>query len=819
MSASFPSVLRAPARAARIGLVATALCAISTAQEAAERAPRTRPHVQLPDLEREPVPRTGERTPAPRSTTPDRAARGQAPTPNPPTFDVLESSPASWEGRWSRVDHSVDRAGALWVRGRDFKASADPEGFAFIPFLGSDAPRNFPVRFRLSGVARGSAPLELAPSAEVDRDGDRIVLDRGSVEVRYDVSPESVEQSFALQVPPGSGHLTLSLTVESELSAASRGAGLRFSNDRGGMDYGAAVVFDAVGLRADVTARWTGTGIDLVVPSAFLAEAVGPIVVDPVLSTFAIDTYQADLRSPDAAYDLSGDRYIVVYEEQFSGGDRDVYSTWIDATTGTFIGSGYIESGAEDWTRPAVAILRGPEKVLVAAQAPSVIQAGSTDIVGRYGDAVAAAFDPPTILKGATVGYGCVTPDLGGESVNTTVSNFCLVYARQYSADRDVAAIIIDPAGSYVGGEITLGGFVSRDEGQPTVSKSTGDGGGATLFCVAWSVQDLNTFEERVDACQLTYDGSAVIGPFEVIPDSLSNSYFDIEVSELSNLRHPVTGDQYWVVSYDDSPSSFTDAFVALCSGEIVHSVAELQVIEHANRISNEEDVTIATTGRTFQLGYRSGQDLMVTILQPIGDFLGVTERRLFVEDADYQDGGLAAASRFSGGSALQDSLFCASAFESSTSSYDVLGARIESAFGVAASGYQYCYGEANSSGEFGFLQALGDRSRFNPQTLVATGLPPNTFGLLVASLTNGVTPNPLGEGNLCVAGAIGRYPVFQADLLGTATLIVDPTAIYQPSAIVAAGVETWHFQAWHRDVVSGSQSSNFTNGVAIPFE
>ena len=483
------------------------------------------------------------------------------------------------------------------------------------------------------------------------------------------------------------------------------------------------------------------------------------------------------------------------------------------------VASIHVESGTEDWTRPSVAILRGPGRVLVAAQAPSVLQAGSTDIVGRYGDVMAAAFDPPTILKGATASYGCATPDLGGEGVDLSVSNFCLVYARQYSTDLDVAAIVIDSAGSFVGSEITLGGFVSRSEREPKVSKSTGDIGGATRFCVAWSVQDLNTFEERVDACQISFDGSTVHGPFPVIPFSPTNTYFDIEVSELSNLRHPVTDDQYWLVSYDDGPSAFTDAFVALCSGEVVHSVSELQVVEHAGRASNEEDVTIATTGRTFQIGYRTGDDLLVTIAQPVGDFLGVTERRLFVENAAFQDGGVAAASRFSGGSALQDSLFCASVFESAGGDYDIVGARVESAFGVAASGSQYCYGEANSTGGFGFLQALGDRSRFNPQTLVATGLPPNTFGLLVASLTTGVSPNPLGEGNLCVAGAIGRYPVFQANLLGTATLTVDPTAIFQPSAIVAAGVETWHFQAWHRDVVSGSQSSNFTNGVAIPFE
>jgi len=810
MDATVPSLLRAPARAALIGLAAAALGSTSLAQESTGRAPQVRPEVPLPEIQRELVPRGGEREALPRTAAPGLR---QAPTTVPATFDLIQVS------RRDRVDHGVDREGTLWVRGRDFKASAAADGFAFIPFLGSDAPRNFPVRFELSAATRGGAALELAPDAEVARHGDRIVLDRGSVEVRYDVDPGSVEQSFALQVPPGGGDLTLSLAVETELRATTNGAGLRFSNERGGVDYGAAIVLDSDGRRADVSSRWTGSGIELVVPAAFLDAASGPIVVDPVLSTFAIDTYSADLRSPDAAYDVDGNRYIVVYEEVFSAGDLDVYSRWIDGTTGAAVGGGYVDSGAEDWTRPSVAILRGPGRVLVVAQAPSVIQAGSTDIVARFMDVTAATFEAPVVLKGATAFYGCATPDVGGEGVDLSVSNFCLVYERLYPTDRDVAAIIIDGAGSYVGSEIPLGAFASRNEDGPVVSKSTGDVGGATRFCVAWHVQNLNTFEERVDACQLSFDGSTVTGPFEVIPFSGSNNYFDVRVSELSNLRHPATDDQYWMVAYDDGPSSVTDAFVALCSGEVVHSVSELQVVEHADRDPNHEDLTIATTGRTFQLACRTQDDLNVTIVQPIVDFLGVTERRLFVENAFYQDGGIAAASRFSGGSVAQDSLFCASVFDSVGANYNIVGARVESTFGLAASGYQYCYGEANSTGEFGFLQALGDRSRFNPQTLRASGLPPNTFGILVASLTSGLTPNPLGEGNLCVAGDIGRYPVFQASLLGTATLIVDPTAIYQPSSIVAAGVETWHFQAWHRDVVSGSQSSNFTNGVAIPFE
>ena len=40
-----------------------------------------------------------------------------------------------------------------------------------------------------------------------------------------------------------------------------------------------------------------------------------------------------------------------------------------------------------------------------------------------------------------------------------------------------------------------------------------------------------------------------------------------------------------------------------------------------------------------------------------------------------------------------------------------------------------------------------------------------------------------------------------------------------QPMGTVAAqGGETWYFQLWHRDVVNGNASSNFSNACALYF-
>ncbi|MEO0663335.1 MAG: hypothetical protein AAFZ87_17505, partial [Planctomycetota bacterium] len=92
-----------------------------------------------------------------------------------------------------------EQDGVHWVRGRSFKASAHPDGFTFFPFLGAQAERNWPVRFRLASATFGDTPVALASSAAVSRFGDDYVLDRGPVDVEYQVAVDGVEQLFHVE--------------------------------------------------------------------------------------------------------------------------------------------------------------------------------------------------------------------------------------------------------------------------------------------------------------------------------------------------------------------------------------------------------------------------------------------------------------------------------------------------------------------------------------------------------------------------------------------------------------------------------------------
>ena len=144
---------------------------------------------------------------------------------------------------------------------------------------------------------------------------------------------------------------------------------------------------------------------------------------------------------------------------------------------------------------------------------------------------------------------------------------------------------------------------------------------------------------------------------------------------------------------------------------------------------------------------------------------------------------------------------------------------------GGGSVGTPYCTANNNSPGGPGVLSANGTPlAASNDLTLEASSLPNNSFGFFLASLDSGFIANPGGSsGNLCLGGSIGRYvgpgQIKNAGTTGAFSLALDLTQVPQPTGFVAiAAGETWRFQAWHRDAIGGSTTSNFTNGLEIDF-
>jgi len=102
------------------------------------------------------------------------------------------------KGERTALDHSSvlyrELPDALWARGQSYKASFGAQGMTYVPFLGSQAPRDFPVAFALQSVKAGGVPLALGTPAAAARQGDVLTLDRGLLSEVYRLAPESVEQ-------------------------------------------------------------------------------------------------------------------------------------------------------------------------------------------------------------------------------------------------------------------------------------------------------------------------------------------------------------------------------------------------------------------------------------------------------------------------------------------------------------------------------------------------------------------------------------------------------------------------------------------------
>ena len=139
--------------------------------------------------------------------------------------------------------------------------------------------------------------------------------------------------------------------------------------------------------------------------------------------------------------------------------------------------------------------------------------------------------------------------------------------------------------------------------------------------------------------------------------------------------------------------------------------------------------------------------------------------------------------------------------------------------------GASYCGpAPSNSTGGPGLLISMGSSLvADNNLTLTANDLPPNQFGYFLNSQVQGFIPMPGGsQGNLCLAGAIGRYngagQILNSGTGGTFSLLLDLTNTPTPGAAVTVFPgETWNFQCWFRDVNPGA-ASNFTNGLAVSF-
>lgn len=412
--------------------------------------------------------------------------------------------------------------GRIWARGASYKASFGADGFAYVPFFGAEAPRNFPVHFELRAVRVGGEELALQ-AAESTLSGNSVSIARGPVLERYDLAIDRVAQTIVVDCA-WSGDVEVELQVVSELREDTERAGLQFGNDLGTVEYGAAHVVTASGL-IPVSTTFVGGAIRIMVPAALRTGY--RLVIDPILqsSPTSPPIPSANEYNPDIAYDATTDEYLVVWESPFSAGDSDIFSERRTGTGTQVAGSGVtLELSAQDATLPRVANLNAYDRFLTVYQ--MVDSAAHSRIWGRARDAGSQAVGAPFQISESFIAGNCYNADIGGDPSPAASGNqWLVVWEREFSAnDFDIHGRRVNFNATFQGTTLLIENSSASVFRRPSISQSNGNGlHGSPMWLVAYDLR-FNATDYDIFAAALSQSG--VVVPSTAVDTSAADDEF-----------------------------------------------------------------------------------------------------------------------------------------------------------------------------------------------------------------------------------------------------------------------------------------------------
>ena len=745
------------------------------------------------------------------------------------TLDPTEPPPASHAAALAapvaKVHYSQQPDG-LWAAGRNYKVQASASGLTYFPFLGPDAERTWPVTFRLAEATLGGTELPLNRSALVTRTEDRIVLDRGPVDVAYDMEPEQIEQSFLVDAAGATGDLVLDLEITTDLSGRGDGAGFRFDSEAGGVLYGAAIVLDGTGRQAEVDAVLDGRHLRLTVSSDFLGTAVGPVVVDPVIRTWTVDERDMQQLYPDVSYDTASETFMYVYETGLTAADTDIFFRTIDLD-GNLIDSGYIYLGGDPATEPAIANVSDSATCLCVYTRE---RSTGLEVWGRLRKMQSGDLSSDFLISLTSTVVDGFGADVGGSALPG--GRFLVAWTRQLpGGDLRIRTRTVFTGGS-LGNSATSASDPTSDLDCVAVSQSVGEAGDAGYWNVIYrGTPTVGSTNQQIRGMQFNADGSVRETDKILFTETAGIEISDLDVSDTIAPRdEPPT----YLTVYTRRDGTENDTWFMTCRDNQALFRRHLQALEHSRIERAQFSPHVTTTRDEFIVSYLElrpasfNLDVFVTSLDLVEDRCAVSERRTFLGDTGAANaGGCAIASRFASG--LFTSRWSGYGWSrwdtvGSTTSFNVLGGVLLSSLPRAIGmGFQDCVGTENSTGDRGFIIVQGDQSIDQPKTLVAGSLPFLTFGYFIVG--DGLANIPMAGGSagtLCVGGAIGRYSnfVMNTGVTGTLELVIDPTILPTPAGSESATVGmVRRFQTWYRDTDgTGQATSNFTNAATVVF-
>jgi hypothetical protein len=370
--------------------------------------------------------------------------------------------------------------GPLWALGTAWKASFDGTGCTVIPFFGSTAPRNFPLRLELTSASVGGESLPLADGEPVQKNAS-VHTDRGSLTEVIDTRLDSLEQSFVFAQLPTRDAIAVDVRITSELTVSPLANGLRFANELGHVDYTKAVALDAAGRQLPLAIEWTGTSARMVIPASFVAEAQLPIVLDPVLiywygigSSSTLLQHDSDVASIQAT--SLGGRTLMIWQRQWSATDQDAWGVMFDGALSLVQTDFNIDFTGFDWLKISVAGNNYASNFLVVAEVRDFLL---HYIAGRGIDANAAVGSVFDIEREGVVGTpgNNYHPDVGSDPY-FGVGRYTVVFNKKTLGVSDIYMRQITTSGGQVTPNAVAIDTATTEEQKPSISKSCGQSNG-----------------------------------------------------------------------------------------------------------------------------------------------------------------------------------------------------------------------------------------------------------------------------------------------------------------------------------------------------
>ncbi len=733
--------------------------------------------------------------------------------------------------------------GVQWAMGADYKASASSTGFSYMPFLGSEAPKTYEFKMRLSSATLGGEAIALDKDAVVERIGDRVTLDRGPIDVFYDMSTTSVEQSFELEVSGVDAELILDIAVNSELPLQEGAQGILYAGDLGGVTYGHAVVVDGAGQRLELPISARQDNLRLVVPASYMRNSVAPVVVDPIIATYQVNAGSTlNLRYPDVAYDVSSNTFAYVHQSEWSATDFDIYIETYGGNSHAYVDLQTVDFTLTDTRHPNVTNDNTSNQFLVASRRLNTDD--RWDIIGRMMDASdisqkSAIFDIATAsgAAGSASGWENNKFDVGGKSQGASL--FKVVWER-YFFGVDYTSIrtnTVTPTSPFVVGYtptvssymVMTSGAANDDRGVK-ISESSGEADLAE-WRVVFIRNDVGTGDQSLYTALYADDDTQTLAPTQFLGIDTSWTAVSLDVSDgTTALDGPAAGTPvYMAALHAIGPVNNADIWLYGLQDAAQFGQTHLTGLEHQNLGMRPRYPAVATTNSRFAVAYtefdiiNGGYTCYSSSVDLSDDFhFAVTDRRSVVADVgpSWDSVGPGAASRYSGGN--YSSRYVGTAVTVDDAGVDTQQAAVVYPSQADTAGYQYCNGTANSTGDYGFIYMAGTQETTGNKTLYASVMPLNQFGyFLVGHGGTGTFTPPMSNGLMCILGGpFGRYnagPEIQfTGISGAFSLVIDPTAIRSNVGnVVGMSGQTYNFQAWHRE---NGGFSNFTNAVSLTF-